>query len=381
MATRIQLRRDTAANWTTNNPTLASGEVGFETNTNKFKIGNGSSTWSALSYFGGEVDLSGYLTASSASTTYLTQASASTTYATKTELNNIDLSSASAAAVAAIVDSAPSTLNTLNELAAALGDDANYASTITTALGNKLDISTASSEYVAKASPTLTGSLTPRTGGTGAGESPIRFNSGSLLTTPVSGAIEYTSTGGFYITENPGTSTGPGRGKLRAPQMVYSLANSLAATTTTPVSAFYQTNDVLSSLEGSTHYRFSGKYYTTSTFTSGTANIQLLFAFSYAPNEIRYSYKTYNQTAATTTMAAVGSGSAITAIQVSPAITSTVSYVVEFDGYFRTSAEVSTFRPQFQMSATGSSTIVTAGSYIEIEKLGAGTTVIAGNWI
>jgi hypothetical protein len=91
-----------------------------------------------------------YLTKASASTTYLTQTSASTTYATKTELANIDLSSASAAAVAAIVDSAPSTLNTLNELAAALGDDANYASTITTALGNKLDISTASSTYQTK---------------------------------------------------------------------------------------------------------------------------------------------------------------------------------------------------------------------------------------
>jgi hypothetical protein len=42
-------------------------------------------------------------------------------------------------AVSNLVDAAPTTLNTLNELAAALGDDANYASTISTALGNKLD--------------------------------------------------------------------------------------------------------------------------------------------------------------------------------------------------------------------------------------------------
>ena len=112
-------------------------------------------TFATVSYVDqevGNINLSPYLTQSSASTTYLTQASASTTYATKTELNNIDLSSASAAAVAAIVDSAPSTLNTLNELAAALGDDANYASTITTALGNKLDTSTASSLYLTQAS-------------------------------------------------------------------------------------------------------------------------------------------------------------------------------------------------------------------------------------
>lgn len=41
------------------------------------------------------------------------------------------------AAVAAVVDAAPAALDTLNELAAALGDDANYASTITTALAGK----------------------------------------------------------------------------------------------------------------------------------------------------------------------------------------------------------------------------------------------------
>jgi hypothetical protein len=48
--TTIQVRRDTAANWTSINPTLASGEIGLETDTNKTKFGNGSSTWTALSY-------------------------------------------------------------------------------------------------------------------------------------------------------------------------------------------------------------------------------------------------------------------------------------------------------------------------------------------
>ena len=50
VSTQIQIRRDTAANWTSTNPTLAAGEFGVETNTNKFKIGNGSSTWNGLSY-------------------------------------------------------------------------------------------------------------------------------------------------------------------------------------------------------------------------------------------------------------------------------------------------------------------------------------------
>ena len=50
MASVIQFRRDTASAWTSANPTLASGEIGFETDTNKFKIGNGSTAWSSLSY-------------------------------------------------------------------------------------------------------------------------------------------------------------------------------------------------------------------------------------------------------------------------------------------------------------------------------------------
>lgn len=52
MAQQIQLRRDTAANWSSANPVLASGEIGFESDTGKLKIGNGSSAWSALAYFG-----------------------------------------------------------------------------------------------------------------------------------------------------------------------------------------------------------------------------------------------------------------------------------------------------------------------------------------
>ena len=60
--TRIQLRHDTATNWTTANPTLAEGEVGVETDTNKMKIGDGITNWSSLDYFGGDTDLSNYYT-------------------------------------------------------------------------------------------------------------------------------------------------------------------------------------------------------------------------------------------------------------------------------------------------------------------------------
>lgn len=47
---RIQVRRGIAADWASVNPILAAGEMGVESDTNKFKFGNGSSTWTSLSY-------------------------------------------------------------------------------------------------------------------------------------------------------------------------------------------------------------------------------------------------------------------------------------------------------------------------------------------
>lgn len=47
----IQLRRSSAAAWTSINPVLALGEVGVETDTKKLKVGDGTSLWSALPYF------------------------------------------------------------------------------------------------------------------------------------------------------------------------------------------------------------------------------------------------------------------------------------------------------------------------------------------
>ena len=91
MATRMQQRRGTAAQWTAANPVLGAGEIGFETDTNKFKIGNGSTAWTSLSYF---VDGN------------------------------------------AVIDGAPELLNTLNELAAALGDDPSFFTTVANNLSN-----------------------------------------------------------------------------------------------------------------------------------------------------------------------------------------------------------------------------------------------------
>lgn len=51
LTSRIILRNDTANNWTTNNPVLLKGEIGLETDTGKYKIGDGTSNWQALQYY------------------------------------------------------------------------------------------------------------------------------------------------------------------------------------------------------------------------------------------------------------------------------------------------------------------------------------------
>ena len=52
VVTQIQVRRGTASQWTSTNPTLAAGEFGYETDTGKLKIGTGSAVWTGLGYTG-----------------------------------------------------------------------------------------------------------------------------------------------------------------------------------------------------------------------------------------------------------------------------------------------------------------------------------------
>jgi hypothetical protein len=56
MATKIQLRRDLAASWTSANPTLAQGEPGLEIDTGKIKYGDGTTAWATLDYAGSSGD-------------------------------------------------------------------------------------------------------------------------------------------------------------------------------------------------------------------------------------------------------------------------------------------------------------------------------------
>jgi hypothetical protein len=152
MATRMQQRRGTAEQWTLANPTLAPAEIGFETDTNQFKIGDGVNQWEDLAYFlnSGEVDeiLGDYIPLSEKGEANGVATLDVDGQVPADQLGNatVDLSDYATetyvdTAVTNLIASAPEALDTLNELAAALGDDANFATTVTNSIATKADAS------------------------------------------------------------------------------------------------------------------------------------------------------------------------------------------------------------------------------------------------
>jgi hypothetical protein len=171
MAIRMQQRRGTSEQWTLANPILAPGEVGFETDNSQFKIGDGVNRWEDLAYFVNADGISGALgdyiplsekgeadgiaTLDSEGQVPAEQLGNATVdlsdYATEgfvtdaiADIPPVDLTGYATeeyvgSAVSDLVASAPETLDTLNELAAALGDDENFATTVTNAIAAKAD--------------------------------------------------------------------------------------------------------------------------------------------------------------------------------------------------------------------------------------------------
>ena len=201
MSTRMVQRKGTYQQWFDTNPKLLSGEIGYETDSNKFKIGDGVNNWNDLTYFvddsqltimmqdfateeyvdsavlNAEVDLPGSagvgidwnatteqfdIDSTIATKSYADQAEAdaiSTAATDATTKANAALSSANTytdTKVSDLIDNAPGALDTLNELAAAINDDSSYASSITTALGNKQNILLAVNTTLKTSAHTLT---------------------------------------------------------------------------------------------------------------------------------------------------------------------------------------------------------------------------------
>jgi len=140
MATRMQQRRGTAAQWTAADPILAAGEIGFESDTGQFKIGDGVNHWDDISYFKNLEDLGGSLD------DYIpvdTKAVANGVASLDAQ-GRVPLSQ-----LGNVIDGAPGALNTLNELAAAISNDATFASTVMVAISQKVSADTFSNHTAA----------------------------------------------------------------------------------------------------------------------------------------------------------------------------------------------------------------------------------------
>jgi hypothetical protein len=164
MAIRMQQRRGTADQWLLADPVLGVGEIGVETDTNSFKVGDGVNSWALLEYFtnaeGLAASLENYINVDQLGVPNGVPTLDANGFVPASQLD-IDVTADINAAVAALVDTAPTTLDTLNELAAAIGDDANFITTINTSItdGDSATLTSANTyadSAVASAQPTFT---------------------------------------------------------------------------------------------------------------------------------------------------------------------------------------------------------------------------------
>jgi hypothetical protein len=156
MAIRMQQRRGTAEQWDLANPVLAAGEIGFETDTSQFKIGDGVTTWENLSYFanllGVEENLEGYVSVDVLGEPLGVATLDESGQVPANQLGNatVDLSGYATegyvdTAIENVVGLAPETLDTLAELATALGDN---PAAITTLQSDVSDLQTGKADLV-----------------------------------------------------------------------------------------------------------------------------------------------------------------------------------------------------------------------------------------
>lgn len=160
---RIQLRRDTASNWTSANPVLAAGEIGIETDTDQFKIGDGTTAWSSLGYGGiqGPAGTDGVDSVASAT--------APITYDAGTQTVGIDQTGISI------------TASQLSDITAT-ATELNYVNGVTSAIQDQLNNPTAIVVTDATTSRTLTSSDAGKT---------IVFTSASDITITVDASTDF----------------------------------------------------------------------------------------------------------------------------------------------------------------------------------------------
>lgn len=211
VVTQIQIRRGTAAQWTSANPTLAAGEFGWESDTGKAKIGNGTQAWNSLSYA---------ITGAAGTVTSIT-AGTGLSGGTITSTGTIAIDST----VATLTGSQTLTNKTLTDViyTQALLTPTFSTNAYTLALGDQGDILLASNGATA-------GTITIPTNAS------VAFPTGTQITIIQTGSGQLTiqGAGGVTVNSTGATSTAP---KLRA-------QNSSATCIKTATNTWYVVGDI-----------------------------------------------------------------------------------------------------------------------------------------
>ena len=155
MADMIQIRRDTAANWTSANPTLAQGELGIETNTSKLKSGNGTTVWNSLGYL---IDTGSYITATSTNTL------------TNKTWNSNAIGAAYGGTGLTAVGTSGNVLKSNGSVWVSSPEQSDAGGTVTSigVVGGSTGLTTSGGPITTSGNITLAGTLVPANGGTGA---------------------------------------------------------------------------------------------------------------------------------------------------------------------------------------------------------------------
>ena len=293
MAIQIQYRNDTAANWTSANPVLLSGEIGYETDTKLMKIGDGTTAWVSLAYFPANAAIT------SGSITGVT-------------INNSVIGGTTPAA---------GTFTALNSTSGAVN------------------------ATVGATTPT-TGNFTKITASAGTTtRQPILLNAGTNLTTPVSGSVEYDGVVAYF------TPTANERGVLMSEQFILQTSNYTLTSTTSAQQLFNATTNGAVTLPTGT-YEFECQFNLSSmSATSGS------FGFALGGSASISQYWTANatKTAFATPTAATISYNVAANTSIATATTTTTGFAV-IQGYI-TVAGGGTIVPQVSLGVAATALV------------------------
>ena len=208
-----------------------------------------------------------------------------------------------------------------------------------------------------------------------ASQAPVRLTSGTSVSSPVGGAIEYDGVV-FY-----GTTTDSDRGVLPATQFIALVNDYVANDSASAQKVFNSPTNGAITLDATTTYMFEGVYYISRALGSNSHTLSTLFAIGGTLTSITYTADTTSTASNILGTVSRIYGTAATAVVVTAASTATNEQItVVLRGIVRTNA-AGTFTPQIQYSsAPGGAPTILKNSYFRMIPVGTSSVASVGNW-